>query len=138
MRIVERIILPVIILLVLLPATTALSSEEAINIVKLQVIETSENKDSLKAYRWQAPVLSAKEAYREPFEFDEPVWFFWIDDYPELQFAHPNRFVFVYNDEFINVLGATWYPENLSEGKLFYGGKRGIFERIMTFLRGLA
>src|SRR3989338_2392779 len=126
-----------VVLLVLLPASLALSLDESADIVRLQIIETSENKDFLKAYRWQAPVLSAKEAYNEQFIFDEPVWFFWIDDNPDLQFSHPNRYVFVYNDGFVKILGANWYPENLQSAELFYEGKPGIIERIIRFLRGL-
>ncbi len=131
------VILLVIIRLILLPAAAALSQEEATTLVLSQVIETSENKNSLRAHRWNTPVLSAKEKYQPEFTFDEPVWLFWIDDKPGMQFAHPNRYVFVHQDGFIRISGANWQPENLNEAELFYIGKPGFFEKLILFIRGL-
>ena len=131
------LIVSALVLLLVLPAVFGISQDEATDIVRWQVIQTSENKDSLRAYRWIAPVLLAKEAYNEQFKFDEPVWFFWIDDRPEAQFSHPNRYVFVYDDKYVEVIGANWYPENLEQAELFYDGKPSFFTRMINFIRGL-
>lgn len=125
------------VLVVILPAVAAFTRDEAISLVNKEVIGKSLNKYVLHAYVWPFKVEAVRELYNTPLKFDAPVWFFWIDDMPEMQFAHSNRYVFVYDDGFYQIMGGEWYPDDLSRAELFYVGRPPLFDRILSFLRRL-
>ncbi len=131
-----RVITLLCILLFALPTVLALTKEEAQSIVEKNIIAKSAEHYKAYAYVWPVRVLSAKETYREPFTFEQSVWFFWIDPYPELQFGHPNTYVFVHDTGFYYSFEGQWSPANLNDAELFYIGKKPLFERIRSYLKG--
>jgi hypothetical protein len=51
------------------------------------------------------------EPFPEPRSVEREEWFFWVDDTPGAQFAHPNRFVFVDRASGeITISEAEWWP----------------------------
>lgn len=132
-----RVITLFCILFLTLPAVLALTKEEATYLVETEIVAKSLHPYRSYAYVWPVRVLSAKETYREQFIFEEPVWFFWIDLYPELQFGHPNTYVFVQDNGFYHAFEGQWQPTNLQDGELFYVGRKPLFERIRAYLKEL-
>ncbi|MBI4148316.1 hypothetical protein HY490_03430 [Candidatus Woesearchaeota archaeon] len=124
----------IIALVLLVPTVYGLSRADATTIVLTDVVENSPNKNTLTVYRWPAPVFTAKETHRETLTFEDPVWYFWIDDQPGRQFAHSNRYVFVHQDGFVRVSGGNWQPEHMDNAELVYVGQPRWWERVFTFL----
>ena len=132
-----RVITLLCIVLLVLPAVLALTKEEATVVVETALIAKSPQQYRSYAYVWPVRVLSAKETHREPFTFEQPVWFFWIDPHPELQFGHSSQYVFVHENGFYHALEGQLPPTNLQDAELFYVGRKPLFQRIRTYLKEL-
>jgi hypothetical protein len=86
-------------------ADELLTRSEAVTVLIEQVINSSDNKDTLMAFGPQEMLLS--EDVVEPFHIggemypgnshtiDRLTWFFWINDEPDARFVHQTRFVYI-------------------------------------------
>jgi hypothetical protein len=97
------------------------SLEDATELVLKEVVQSGDPEDILIVFALPEPLqpgdvihpyrFPGLEPFPEPRQVAQEEWFFWVDDTPGAEFAHPNRFVFVdRNSGEISVSEEEWWP----------------------------
>ncbi len=99
-----------------------LSQEEALQLVLEEIVQPDQlGEDPLVVFAWPEVLLPGDELYPYNILGEDPVpglvtvesesWFFWIEDEPYAQFAHPTRYVLVdINSGEISSSEEGWWP----------------------------
>jgi len=105
-----------------------LSQEEALQLVLDEVVKPEElGKDPLVVFAWPELLgpdddlhpyyILGEDSGPEPLGIESDSWFFWIEDEPNAQFAHPSRFVLVeIGSGGITIQEQDWWPVLNGEG----------------------